>query len=95
LANDVLRIGIAGLGEATTEFLPDYVKHPKVKVTAAADFRQAALDRFQQEVKGKVYRTFEEICRSSETDIIYIAHPRLHALVRPALEYGKHVIVEN
>ena len=37
----ILRIGIAGLGEAVTEFLPDYVKHPKVKITAAADFREA------------------------------------------------------
>ena len=67
--DDVLRIGIAGLGEATTEFLPDYVKHPKVKVTAAADFRQAALDRFKEEVKGKVYRTFEEICRCPASGI--------------------------
>ena len=58
---DVLRIGIAGLGEAATEFLPDYVKHPRVKVTAAADFREAALDRFQQEIKGKAYRSFEEL----------------------------------
>jgi phthalate 4,5-cis-dihydrodiol dehydrogenase len=99
LANlgDVLRIGIAGLGEATTEFLPDYVKHPKVKVTAAADFRHAALDRFQQEVKGKAYRTFEEICQSSEVDIVYIATPHeLHAQhTLMALACGKHVIVEK
>jgi predicted dehydrogenase len=99
LANlgDVLRIGIAGLGEATTEFLPDYVKHPKVKVTVAADFRQTALDRFQQEVKGKAYRTFEEICQSSEVDIVYIATPHeLHAQhTLMALACGKHVIVEK
>jgi predicted dehydrogenase len=99
LANlgDVLRIGIAGLGEATTEFLPDYVKHPKVKVTAAADFRQAARDRFQQEVKGKAYQTFEEICQSSEVDIVYIATPHeLHAHhTLMALKCGKHVIVEK
>ena len=94
---DVLRIGIAGLGEATTEFLPDYVKHPKVKVTAAADLRQAALDRFQQEVKGKAYRTIEEICQSSEVDIVYIATPHeLHAQhTLTALASGKHVIVEK
>lgn len=94
---DVLRIGIAGLGEATTEFLPDYVKHPKVKVTAAADLRQAALDRFQQEVKGKAYRTIEEICQSSEVDIVYIATPHeLHAQhTLMALASGKHVIVEK
>ena len=46
--DDVLKIGIAGLGEATTEFLPDYVKHPKVKVTAAADFRQAGSTAFRR-----------------------------------------------
>jgi phthalate 4,5-cis-dihydrodiol dehydrogenase len=96
-SGDILRIGIAGLGEATTEFLPDYVKHPKVKVTAAADFRQAALDRFQQEVKGKTYRTLEEICQSSDVDIIYIATPHeLHAKhTLMALACGKHVIVEK
>jgi phthalate 4,5-cis-dihydrodiol dehydrogenase len=99
LANlgDVLRIGIAGLGEAVTEFLPDYVKHPKVKVTAAADFREAALNRFQQEVKGKVYRTIEEICQCADVDIVYIATPHeLHAQhTLLALESGKHVIVEK
>jgi phthalate 4,5-cis-dihydrodiol dehydrogenase len=96
-SGDVLKIGIAGLGEAVTEFLPDYVKHPRVKVTAGADFRPAALDRFEQEIKGRVYRTFEEICQSSDVDIVYIATPHeLHAQhTLTALECGKHVIVEK
>jgi phthalate 4,5-cis-dihydrodiol dehydrogenase len=96
-SGDVLRIGIAGLGEAVTEFLPDYVKHPKVKVTAAADMREAALDRFRHEVNGRTYRSLEELCRSSDVDIVYIATPHeLHAQhTLLALECGKHVIVEK
>jgi predicted dehydrogenase len=93
----ILRIGIAGLGEAVTEFLPDYVKHPKVKVTAAADMREAALDRFRHEVNGRTYRNLEELCRSSDVDIVYIATPHeLHAQhTLTALKCGKHVIVEK
>jgi predicted dehydrogenase len=85
------------LGEAVTEFLPDYVKHPKVKVTAAADMREAALDRFRHEVNGQTYRNLEELCRSSDVDIVYIATPHeLHAQhTLLALECGKHVIVEK
>ena len=45
---EVLRVGIAGLGDAATEFIEDFARDPRLKLTAAADTRQAALDTFHE-----------------------------------------------
>ena len=94
---EILRLGFAGLGEAATMVLPDIVEIPFVKVTAAADLRKDALERFQEEIGGKAYQRIEDLCQSSDVDAIYIATPHemhaRHAIL--ALENRKHVIVEK
>ena len=94
---EVLRLGFVGLGEAATMVLPDVLELPFIKVTAAADLRKDARERFQQELNGKVFESIEELCQSSDVDVVYVATPHemhaQHAIF--ALEHKKHVIVEK
>jgi len=93
----VLRMGFAGLGEAATRVLPEIAELPYIKVSAAADTRRLALEKFKQEFGGEVYESFEEMVRSPNVDAVYIATPHgLHARhTITAAEWGKHVIVEK
>jgi len=90
-------MGFAGLGEAATRVLPEIVQLPYVKVTAAADTRATARDKFLAEFRGEVYETLEEMVRSPNVDAVYIATPHemhaRHTII--AAEHRKHVIVEK
>ncbi len=94
---EVLRVGIAGLGEAATEFIDDFASDPRIKLTAAADTRQVALDRFREEFGGAGYRSVSELAASPDVDVVYVATPHElhleHALA--VFEQRKHVIVEK
>jgi len=94
---DVLRLGIAGLGVASTQILPPLAKLPFIKITAAADTRADALARFCQVYEGEGYATVEELCRSANVDAVYIATPNSlhaeHAII--AAKHKKHIIVEK
>jgi len=92
-----LRLGIVGLGEAVTEILPAYANDPRVKITAAADIRRSALERFAREFNAKAFERFEDLCQSPDVDVVYVATPHeFHtAPAVTALENRKHVIVEK
>ncbi|MBM2810767.1 MAG: hypothetical protein HW416_1526 [Chloroflexi bacterium] len=92
-----LRFGVAGLGVASTEILPNIAAHPNLQVVAAADLRPEALRRFEQEYEGKGYESVEAMCDSPDVDAIYVCTPNnFHAPnVIAAAERGKHVIVEK
>ena len=93
----VLRLGIAGLGVASTQILPPLAKLPFIKITAAADTRTAAVAKFRQFYGGEGYATVEDLCRSANVDAVYIATPNPlhaeHAIM--AAQRGKHIIVEK
>ena len=95
--SQVLRLGIAGLGVASTQILPPLAKLPFVKITAAADTRVDALAKFRQIYQGESFSTVEELCRSANIDAVYIATPNAlhaeHAIT--AAKCGKHIIVEK
>src|SRR5262249_28101406 len=80
-----------------TEFLGGYARDPRVKITAAADTRSAALERFRAEFNAEVYQSVEELCESPNVDVVYVATPHeLHARhTLAAFERRKHVIVEK
>jgi phthalate 4,5-cis-dihydrodiol dehydrogenase len=88
---------MAGLGVASTQILPPTSRLPYVKVTAAADTRAAALDKFRAAYGGEAFNSVEAMCDSPNVDAVYIATPNeLHARhVIAAAERGKHVIVEK
>jgi phthalate 4,5-cis-dihydrodiol dehydrogenase len=92
-----LRLGIAGLGVASTQVLPPLAKLPFIKITAAADTRADALAKFRQAYEGEGYSTVEDLCRSANVDAVYIATPNsLHAEhAITAAKQGKHIIVEK
>jgi phthalate 4,5-cis-dihydrodiol dehydrogenase len=94
---EILRLGIAGLGEAATEFIGEFARDPRIRITAAADTRASALERFRQEFQGETFCSVEELCASPTVDVVYVATPHeLHVgHVLAALAARKHVVVEK
>jgi phthalate 4,5-cis-dihydrodiol dehydrogenase len=95
--SDILRLGIAGLGVASTQILPPIAKLPFIKITAAADTRADALGKFRAQYTAEGYTSVEELCASPNVDAVYIATPNsLHAEhAITAARHKKHVIVEK
>jgi phthalate 4,5-cis-dihydrodiol dehydrogenase len=89
-----LRLGIAGLGVASTLFLPGIEQSPHARIMAAADRRRSALHAFLRKYHGRVYESVEELCADPTLDVIWVATPNqfhcAHAVL--AAEHGKHVI---
>ena len=76
----ILRVGMAGLGTAVSNALPELHAHPGIQITAAADPRHEALDKFSSEFGGETYRTVDSMCESPNVDAVYILTPNhLHA----------------
>jgi phthalate 4,5-cis-dihydrodiol dehydrogenase len=67
-----LRVGIAGLGVAAMNLLPELAADPLVTIVAAADPRQAARDRFASEFGGETCRDIEELCKNPNVEVVYI-----------------------
>ncbi len=95
--SEVLRLGMAGLGVASTQILPPISQLPFIKVTAAADTRADALARFRDQYKAEGYASVEALCASANVDAVYIATPNsLHAEhAITAARHKKHIIVEK
>lgn len=95
--SQILRMGMAGLGVASTQILPPMAKLPYIKISAASDVRKEALKKFREEYGGETFDTVEEMCESPNVDFIYVATPNdLHAKhVIAAANRGKHAIVEK
>ena len=93
----LLRIGIAGLGQAGSALLPAMGRHPQVAVVAAADPRPAVRSAFHRDFGVPVYPDIEALCAEPAVDLVYIATPthlhHAHALL--ALAHAKHVILEK
>jgi phthalate 4,5-cis-dihydrodiol dehydrogenase len=89
-----LKLGIAGLGVASTLFLPGVEQSPHARIVAAADKRRNALDAFARKYQGRTYDTVEALCADSDIDMIWVATPNqfhcAHTVM--AAEAGKHVI---
>jgi len=95
-----IRFGVAGLGAGASNSLsevPGLASHPNVKLTAAADLRQSALDQFAADFGGETYTSVEALCSSPNVDAVYILTPsRLHAEhAIIAAEHGKQVLLDK
>ncbi len=93
----VVRVGVAGLGFASTLTIPALASHPWIKITAAADPRAEARERFAREFDAKAFASVEDLCRRPDVDVVYVSTPNaLHAeCAILAAEHGKHVLVEK
>ena len=96
-AGPLLRLGIAGLGQAAGAMLPEILAHSSVQLVAAADVRPEARAQFERELEGRAYATVEQLCADREVDAVYVATP--HQFHAPhtilAAEAGKHVLLEK
>lgn len=92
-----MRVGVAGLGTASTELIPEIINHPNLFLAAGADLRPTALEAFNVATGARTYSDVREMCESDDIDAIYIATPNRfhceHAIM--AAEAGKDVIVEK
>jgi len=95
--SQILRLGIAGLGGAARQMIPAAKKHPKIKITAAADVDKDALNAFVNDSKAVAFSEVESMCSADDVDAVYIATPTHlhteHAL--SAINNGKHVLLEK
>jgi phthalate 4,5-cis-dihydrodiol dehydrogenase len=92
-----LRLGVAGLGRAFSVMLPTFIRHPAVRLVAAADTRATARKRFADELSAKSYDTVTALCADPAVDAVYVATPhqfhREHAT--QAAQAGKHLLIEK
>lgn len=92
-----LKLGILGLGRAFSVMLPTFAGDPRIALTAAADPRAEARQRFATDFSGKAYATAEELCADPAVEAVYVATPHQyharHAVL--AARHGKHLLVEK
>lgn len=89
-----LRLGVAGLGVASTLFLPGVEGYSHAVVSAAADRRQSARDAFFKKYSAPAYESVEQLCRDPNIDVVWIATPNQYHCDHTVLaaDHGKHVI---
>jgi phthalate 4,5-cis-dihydrodiol dehydrogenase len=92
-----LRVGIAGLGFGSTEYLPVLEKMPEITLVAGADLRPQALEAFEKRYGGRTYDSVEALCKDPDVEAVWISTPNQfhaeHALL--AAEHGKHMCVRK
>lgn len=89
-----LRLGIAGLGVASTYIFPGAETSPHTEIYAAADLRQSARAAFAEKYRARAYASVAELCADPKVDVVWIATPNQlhceHTVL--AADHGKHVI---
>lgn len=97
MAERQLGMGVAGLGRAFMLMLPTLVRHPRIRLAAAADPRAEARKQFSADFAANTYGSVEELCADTAVEAVYIATPhQYHAEhVAIAAAAGKHVLVEK
>jgi phthalate 4,5-cis-dihydrodiol dehydrogenase len=93
----VLRVGVIGLGFASTIMLPELAAHPRIKITAGADVRPEATEAFGRQFGAETYSSAEALCASPNVDAVYVLSPnRFHAQhAIAAAEAGKQVFADK
>lgn len=97
MADEKLKLGIAGLGRGFSVMLPALALHPQVELAAAVDTRPEARDRFEADFGGTAYDSVAAMCADPALDAIYVATPhQFHAEhAEEAARAGKHILVEK
>jgi phthalate 4,5-cis-dihydrodiol dehydrogenase len=92
-----LRLGLAGLGTAGRAVPGAVSQNPGYTLTAGADTRAEARERYRAQYGIRVFESVSAMCDSPEVDVVYVATPNPchaeHAIT--AAEGGKHIIVEK
>lgn len=97
MADRVINFGVIGIGAGFKGLFKAFVDHPGVKIVAASDVRQDALDAFKQNYGVDTYLNPEDLCKNPNVEAVWIAAPnQFHApLAIMAAEHKKHIIVSK
>src|SRR5919197_1024513 len=95
--SQILRLVIAGLGNAAQAVLRDLKQVSGITLGAVADVRKEALDSFRKRNDANTFDSVEAMCRSRDIDAVWIATPNeFHAEhVIAAAMNGKHIVCEK
>jgi len=94
---EILKVGIAGLGFGSTEFIPTLERLPQIKLVGGADLRPQARESFKARFGGNVYESVNDLCADPDVEAVWISTPNQfhaeHAII--AAEHGKHMVVRK
>jgi phthalate 4,5-cis-dihydrodiol dehydrogenase len=92
-----LRVGVAGLGVASSQILPSLKPGGAFELVAGADTRKEAREAFSRTYDRPGVASVEELCARDDIDVIWVSTPNtLHAdHTVAAARAGKHVICEK
>lgn len=92
-----LRVGVAGLGFGSTEYLPVLETMPEIKLVAGADLRPQALEAFEKRYGGRTYDSVEALCKDPDVEAVWVSTPNQlhaeHSLL--AAQNGKHICIRK
>lgn len=92
-----LRVGIAGLGVASTQVLPAFHNNTRFALAAGADIREDVRAEFAARYGRPALASVGDLAARDDVDVIWIATPNTlhaeHTVI--AAERGKHVICEK
>ena len=92
-----LRVGIAGLGVASSQVLPAFQDGLPYELAAGADVRADACQDFESRYDRPTETSVEALCKRDDVDAVWISTPNTfhaeHAVM--AARHGKHVICEK
>ena len=89
ITQEILKVGIAGLGFGSTEFIPTLERLPQIKLVAGADLRPQARELFKTRFGGNVYESVSELCADPEVEAVWISTPnQFHVLPASRLTAG-------
>ena len=96
-ANDVIGIGVIGLGNISRGHLAEFTANSGSRVTAVCDIYAPRLDAGVTRTGAKGYRRFEDLLEDKDVDAVIICTPdHWHApMAIAAMQAGKDVDVEK
>lgn len=102
---EVVRVGFVGLGMRGPGAVERFTHIPGTQIVALCDYEKERAEKCQKLLEeaslpqAAIYygeKGYEELCRRSDIDLVYVATDWLHhfPVARCAMENGKHVAIE-